>query len=94
MILVSVFDKKAGSYGACYCVDNIAVACRSFQNTVKNGDNDLNRFPEDFELCQVGEFNESTGVIKPIKTNVLMTALSCFPKDVQKKVVRKYDKVK
>lgn len=87
MILVSVFDKKSDEYAPCYCVNSIAVACRSFENTVKRGESDLSNFPEDFALIQVGEF--INGIVKPIDPVVLANAIDYFPKKTQDKIHKK-----
>lgn len=64
MILVSVFDKISDTYAPCYCVDNKAVAIRSFETLVKRGDTDVANFPNDFELIQVAEYVD--GIVTPI----------------------------
>lgn len=87
MILVSVYDKKSCEFAPCYCVNNIAVACRSFENTVKQGDNDLHNYPEDFQLVKVGTFED--GVILGCEPDILMEAVSCFPKKVQEQIIDK-----
>lgn len=84
MILVSVFDKKSDEYAPAFCVANIATAVRSFESTVKRGDNDLSNFPEDFSLVKVGEF--INGDVISCDKVVLCNAVDCFPADVKEKL--------
>lgn len=67
MILVSIFDRKSNTYSPVTSLENIAIACRGFENAIKKGQSDLSNFPEDFELVKVGDFDILTGLIE---TNV------------------------
>lgn len=65
MILVSIFDRKSNTYSPVTALENIASACRGFENAIKKGQSDLSNFPEDFELVKIGDFDNLTGLIEP-----------------------------
>jgi len=65
-IIVALKDKKADGFHQPYVVPNEALAIRAFGDAVQHGDNDLSKHKEDFSLFKVGEFDYSTGKIKPV----------------------------
>lgn len=58
-LLYAVFDKKARAYGPIVSAAHDAVATRDFVAACSDGQSALSRFPEDFELHGVGEFQDS-----------------------------------
>lgn len=62
-IVVSVRDRAADTFGPPYVVPHAGVAVRSFTNEVNRADekNPLYMNPEDFELWELGSFEDSTG---------------------------------
>lgn len=87
MILVSVYDKKACEFAPVFCVNNNVVAVRNFETTVKQGNNNLSDYPEDFSLVKVGEFNE--GVVSGCEPITLCNAVDFLSADVKEKVLSK-----
>lgn len=65
-VIVSVKDTAAQAFGRPLFVPAIAVAVRSFRDEVnrKDSTDDLARHPEDFELYELGSFDDSTGIIE------------------------------
>lgn len=64
-VIVSVKDTAAQAFGRPVFVPTAAVAVRSFRDEVNRKDSteDMAKHPDDFELYQLGEFDDSTGVI-------------------------------
>ena len=62
-IVVSVKDRAASTYGQPLFVPTIGVATRSLQDEVNRADqnNQLHLHPEDFDLYELGEFDDSSG---------------------------------
>lgn len=63
LFVVSMFDKAAAVYGPPICVASVGQAVRSFGDQV-NGpvvDSMVARHPSDFELYQVGFYDDATG---------------------------------
>ena len=65
-VIVSVKDTAAQAFGRPIFVPAIPVAVRSFRDEVNRKDSteDLARHPEDFELYELGSFDDSTGIIE------------------------------
>lgn len=58
----SVYDSKAKAFSAPFFAQNNDIAKRSFtQLANEKGTNNVSRFPEDFSLHHIGEFDDSTG---------------------------------
>ncbi len=66
MKVIAVYDKKAISYMPPMFAPNRVSAVRMFERSV-NADperSDLARFPADYNLQELGEFDEVTGTFK------------------------------
>ncbi|WNK12573.1 MAG: nonstructural protein [Microvirus sp.] len=64
LILASVKDRAAEAYGRPMFVPSSGVAIRSFSDEINrdNADNQLFNHPDDFDLYEFGEFDDSTGL--------------------------------
>lgn len=61
LIMCAVYDIKAESYGRPICVTAKGLAIRAFLDELKNPESSLSRYPDDFRLFELGEYDESTG---------------------------------
>lgn len=61
MKLYSVRDVKAEYYGNPFSARNAAEATRSFQQLAEDVKTQVNRYPEEFELWELGAFDVETG---------------------------------
>jgi len=63
LIVVSVFDNAAAAYGRPVFVAARGQAVRSFTDEIQRTDasNEMAKHPEDFELYELGVFDDSTG---------------------------------
>ena len=89
MILVSVVDKKAEAFGPVFTSKNVAIATRDFSQACQDPQSNLNKFPEDYELILLGEFDETSGKIKPIEPHRIITTASNFVNKEDKCVEQK-----
>lgn len=67
-IVCAVLDRAAGVYGRPFFVVATAQALRSFTDEVNRADaerGDMARHPGDFDLFQLGVFDDNSGVISP-----------------------------
>lgn len=65
--VMAVWDTKAGAYAFDPVVaPTIGVAIRAFSEAVADEKSQLSKFPDDFELHQVGTFNPVTGELEPM----------------------------
>jgi hypothetical protein len=65
-VIISVKDTAAQAFGRPIFVPAVAVALRGFRDEINRADStdDLARHSEDFELYQIGEFEDTTGIIE------------------------------
>lgn len=63
MKLFSVYDKKAMFFDSPFCVENDVQAARAFEQAVNDPRSTLSKYPADFALYYLGEFEGSTGAI-------------------------------
>lgn len=70
--IYAVNDSKAGSMAAPFFCINDNVAIRSFTTAANDPSLDLNRYPSDYVLYKLGEFDNATGAfdILPIPENL------------------------
>lgn len=61
MKVYSVYDEKALVYGLPICFSTDGLALRAFADLVSNPNSNVNKYPSDFKLYRIGEFNDTTG---------------------------------
>ena len=62
----SMFDKKSGAYNpTIFAATSIAEAVRSVQMHLEEGKSPVAKFPADFKLCLVGDFDPANGLMTP-----------------------------
>lgn len=66
-----IHDKKAKTYETLFCVPNNAYAIRSFSEAV-NKDTPYGKYPEDFELVQLGTYDQETGKIMALPSPAIL----------------------
>lgn len=68
--LVTLKDIKTGAYQAPTAVAHLGAAIRAFEDGIKspNKDTDIARHPEDFELYELGTYNDENGKIDTHET--------------------------
>lgn len=64
--IVAIKDRASNGFGQPFFVAAIGQAIRSFQDEINRAapDNDLNKHPDDFDLYQLGIFDDDTGSIE------------------------------
>ena len=63
MVICSIRDSAADAYGRPFFLPSVGVAIRSFTDEVDrpSEDNQIYQHPEDFDLFELGEFDDTTG---------------------------------
>lgn len=64
-ILMTVRDMKAEFNMDPFCVRTVAEGIRLFGQTVNDDRTNMSKYPGDYVLYSVGEFDENTGVLAP-----------------------------
>lgn len=62
-ILVALFDRATEAYAPVMTVHTRGEAIRSFKNECQNPNSPIRQHPTDYELWQVGEYDDQTGMI-------------------------------
>lgn len=68
--IFSVYDKKAVAYGNPFYYHQKGQAIRGFEDAVNEPTSPFGKHPEDFALFHIGEWDDTTGVITPLKNPV------------------------
>lgn len=63
MVICSIRDSAADAYGRPFFLPSVGVAIRSFTDEVNRPaeDNQIYQHPEDFDLFELGEFDDVSG---------------------------------
>lgn len=65
--IFSVYDKKTAAFMQPFFQHTRGQAMRTLTDTVKGRESLIGSHPEDFQLFQVGEFDDQEGKIVPLK---------------------------
>lgn len=76
--VIAVYDKKACFFASPMVFDHSVQAERSFSEEVKNPNSQLGKFPEDFALYHIADFNPETGMMKPLDVPYLITEAMAY----------------
>jgi len=65
MLMFSIRDSAADAYGRPFFMTSVGIAIRSFTDEINRvaEDNQIYKHPEDFDLFELGEFDDETGRI-------------------------------
>lgn len=61
--MYAVYDRKATVFARPFCSPNDAMAKRSFEAAKLDSNTELSKFPQDFGLYLLGEFDDDSGEI-------------------------------
>lgn len=75
-MIVALKDTAARVFGTPFFVQASAQAVRSLRDEVNSADStsDVRRHPDDFELYEVGVFDEDSGVVTPMEPRMISRA--------------------
>lgn len=65
--VISVYDRKTGLFSAPFTVRHIGDAIREWDLVRKDTNTKIGKNPEDFDLRQIGHFDEQTGELVSMK---------------------------
>lgn len=67
LIICSLFDRAIQAYGRPFFVPHVNAAVRGFTDEVNNPQSDLFKHPADYDLFQLGDFDDSDGSFALLK---------------------------
>lgn len=77
-VILCVRDQKVGAYGEPFTAPSLAAAVRSIKSAVEDGKSDISKYPEDFDLYQVGEYSPIDGKLTAFDSPVHLTSALAF----------------
>lgn len=66
--MFSIRDLKAGAFMAPYCKPSLGEGEREFMTLVRDERSSLNKYPEDFQLFYIGDYNDSDAKVVLLNT--------------------------
>lgn len=80
--IFSIRDQKGDVFNTPFFKKTIGEAERDFRTLVNDGKSMVNQYPDDFDLYWVGEYDDSTGTLKPLDTpqHVIKAVSALTPK--------------
>jgi hypothetical protein len=66
----SIFDSKIGSYSKPVFLRSKGEAIRAVTSEVQSKESELSKYPADFTLFEVGEYDDDTGTMIPAAANI------------------------
>lgn len=76
----SVFDGAANLFLEPFWAPTMEVAIRGFREACQRQDHQFNKFPEDYTLFHVGEFDQERGEFTPLTPRSLGVAITFLQK--------------
>lgn len=73
-LMFGIKDLKAEAFLPIFPSSTVGMAKRVFMEHVNNPESQFNKYPEDFVLFEIGEFDDSTGILAPCNLRHLGTA--------------------
>lgn len=74
--IVVIEDKKAGSFENPVCMPNVVVANRYFNQLCSDPKSPFAKWPEDFRLVKIADYDDMTGQITPHQPVIIIEAIS------------------
>lgn len=63
--IYAVYDSKAEFYGQPFFQRTVGEAVRSWETVCNDGQSAMSKFPADYTLFEIGEYDQETGKITP-----------------------------
>lgn len=73
-IIVAIYDRGTESYGPPMVVNRRGEAIRSLKDALTDPNSAIARHPKDYDLYQIGTYNDQTGVIEPCQHEMVARA--------------------
>lgn len=76
--IFTVHDSKAQAYLPPFYMRTKGEAIRAFETTVKDTNSQFNKYPHDYTLVELGEFDDNTGSIISLPAPLIISNASEF----------------
>jgi len=89
----SIRDNKSDSFMVPFYAVNQNLAVRYVKQILQDSRNDIAKYPEDFMVHRVGEFETSTGLMVACHADPVFSVLSCVEKTAREQINKIPEKV-
>lgn len=90
--IYSIYDSAAKAYATPFFMQNDGLAIRAFQSNVNsNEENNISKYPDQFTLFRVGEYDDENGLITSESPESLGNALTFKTDTVENELSKKID---
>lgn len=76
MKLYSIRDKKLASFNAPFVSESEVQATRQFGIVARDETTQLSHYPDDFDLYEIGSFDQVTGKLESVEPRFIVGAIS------------------
>lgn len=88
----SIYDSAAKAYATPFFMQNDGLAIRAFQSNVNSKeDNNISKYPDQFTLFKIGEYNDENAEIDPITPTSLGNAVTFKTETKEDDLIKKID---
>lgn len=77
-VVCSVFDSKAQLFSTPFVSHSRITAVRDFEGAVRDSGGGINKFPQDYQLYLIGNWNEESGFISALDVPELLVRGDSF----------------
>jgi hypothetical protein len=81
LLVFAVFDSKAEVYGTPIFFGSRGLAIRSFDQECNREESQIFKYPGDFTLFQIGEYDQDTGLLTPLSSHTSLGTGVEFKRD-------------
>lgn len=75
MKIMAIKDKAVESYGMPLVTRTVTEAIRIFKNEVNREDSMMNKYPQDYDLYQIGEYDDLDGKVQSTTPTQVATGI-------------------
>lgn len=83
MKLFAIRDVKSDAFGPVMTLETRGIALRGFADAVSNPKSDYARYPEDFMMYEIGEYDPSSAQVSAYKVPVLVVTAQAVVEQLQ-----------
>lgn len=86
--LFAIKDVKVGTFGNVIEMPNIAVLTRELEKAILKGGNNFADYPADYEVYEIGDYNEERGVLIQRETPQFVVNMVSLKENVMPKQLK------
>lgn len=76
--ICAVRDRAVDGFMQPIYVPHVGHAIRSFTDEINRADSPMNKHPEDYDLYQLGEYDDSNGLLQSVDVRMLVTGKQVY----------------